>query len=71
MKIDSDGNLYLLRTGRASTSSRPDARSLGAILTPEVVANFTWGDDDFISLFLTASTSLYRVRTKTPGVALF
>jgi gluconolactonase len=41
------------------------------IQTPEVVANFTWGDDDFRSIFLTASTSLYRVRTKTPGVALF
>jgi gluconolactonase len=49
----------------------PNARSLGVIQTPEVVANFTWGDDDFRSIFLTASTSLYRVRTKTPGVALF
>jgi len=25
------------------------------------------GDDDFRSLFITASTSLYRIRMKTPG----
>ena len=31
----------------------------------------TWGDADMLSLFVTASTSLYRLRTKTPGVPLF
>jgi gluconolactonase len=35
------------------------------------VANFTWGDEDMKSLFLTASGSLYRVRTRTPGIPLF
>jgi gluconolactonase len=70
MKLDRDGNLYCSGPGGLHVLS-PDARSLGVIQTPEVVANFTWGDDDFRSIFLTASTSLYRVRTKTPGVALF
>jgi gluconolactonase len=70
MKLDRDGNLYCCGPGGLHVLS-PDARSLGVIQTPEVVANFTWGDDDFRSIFLTASTSLYRVRTKTPGVALF
>ena len=49
----------------------PDATSLGVIRTPELCANFTWGDDDLCTLYMTASTSLYRVRTKVPGVALF
>ena len=70
MKLDRDGNLYCCGPGGLHLLS-PNARSLGVIQTPEVVANFTWGDDDFRSIFLTASTSLYRVRTKTPGVALF
>jgi gluconolactonase len=70
MKIDRDGNLYCCGPGGLHVFA-PDARALGVIETPEVVANFTWGDDDLRSIFLTASTSLYRARTKTPGVALF
>jgi gluconolactonase len=70
MKIDRDGNLYCCGPGGLHVFA-PDARALGVIETPEVIANFTWGDDDLKSLFLTASTSLYRTRTKTPGVALF
>jgi gluconolactonase len=70
MKIDRDGNLYCCGPGGLHVFS-PDARALGVIETPEVVANFTWGDDDLKSIFLTASTSLYRTRAKTPGVALF
>ena len=70
MKIDRDGNLYCCGPGGLHVFT-PDARCLGVIRVPEVVANFTWGDDDLRSIFLTASTSLYRVRTMTPGVALF
>lgn len=70
MKIDSAGNLYCCGPGGLHVFA-PDARCLGVIRTPEVVANFTWGEDDMKSLFLTASHSLYRVRTKTPGMPLF
>jgi gluconolactonase len=48
----------------------PDGQSLGVIKMPEQTANFTWGDDDMMSIFLTAS-SLYQVRTRTPGIRLF
>jgi gluconolactonase len=34
---------------------------------PEAAANFDWGDADKRSLFITASTSLYRVRVGVPG----
>ena len=73
MKIDSAGNLYVCDCrdqGRIHVFA-PDARPLGAIVTPETVANFTWGDDDLKTLYITAATSLYRAHTNTPGVALF
>jgi len=47
----------------------PDATSLGIIKVPEYIANFCWGDDDLKSLFITASSSVYRIRRNTPGVA--
>jgi gluconolactonase len=70
MKIDQDGNLYCCGPGGLHVFS-PDALSLGVILIPEPAANFTWGEDDLLSIFVTASTSLYRVRTRTPGIAAF
>lgn len=66
MKIDGAGNLYC--TGPGGVHVFDDrANLLGVIRVPEVVANFNWGDDDLRSLFLTASTSLYRVRVRVPG----
>lgn len=70
MKVDRDDNLYCTGPGGIHVFS-PEAVSLGVIRTPEVTANFTWGDDDMGSIFLAASTSLYRIRVRTPGVALF
>ncbi len=70
MKVDRDDNVYCCGPGGVHVLS-PDGQALGVIRTPEVVANFAWGDPDMLSLFLTASTSLYRVRTRTPGVPLF
>lgn len=43
------------------------AHLLGIIHVPERPANFAWGDDDHCSLFVTATTSLYRLRTRLPG----
>jgi gluconolactonase len=70
MKIDSAANLYCCGPGGIHVFDT-DARLLGVIETPEVVANFTWGDADLQSLFVTASTSLYRLRVQVPGIALF
>jgi gluconolactonase len=66
MKLDREGNLYCTGPGGVHVFA-PDATCLGVIGLPEVVANFTWGDDDLCSLFLTASTSLYRIPVKVPG----
>jgi gluconolactonase len=70
MKIDSSGNVYCCGPGGLHVFDA-EANCLGVIRLPEVVANFTWGEDDNRSLLLTASTSLYRVRTRTPGRPLF
>jgi gluconolactonase len=44
---------------------------MGIIGMPEPAANFAFGDDDLRSLFVTASTSLYRLRVRVPGLRLF
>ena len=66
MKIDSAGNIYCCGPGGIHVFA-PDAACLGVIRTPETAANFCFGDDDLRSLYVTASTSLYRVRVATPG----
>jgi gluconolactonase len=66
MKIDSAGNVYCCGPGGIHVFDR-GAVCLGVIRTPEVAANFAFGDDDLRSLFITASTSLYRIRVKLPG----
>ena len=66
MKIDSGGNLYCCGPGGIHVFD-PNATCLGVIHVPEGVANFTWGDDGLRSLFITASTSLYRIKVQVPG----
>lgn len=66
MKLDRDGNLYCTGPGGVHVFG-PDGRCLGVILTPERPTNMAWGDDDLRTLYITAQTSLYRVRLRTPG----
>jgi gluconolactonase len=67
MKIDSAGNVYCCGPGGIHVFA-PDATCLGVIRVPEYTANFCFGDDDRRSLYVTASTSIYRLRVATPGV---
>lgn len=70
MKIDSKGNLYTTGPGGIHVFA-PDATDLGVIGLPEGPANFTWGDADLRTLYVTATSSLYRVRVNVPGRKLF
>jgi gluconolactonase len=70
MKFDSVGNLYCTGPGGVHVFD-PEARALGVIQVPQVTANLAFGDEDLRGLFLTASTSLYRVRVKVPGQKAF
>ncbi|MCY4082534.1 MAG: SMP-30/gluconolactonase/LRE family protein [Caldilineaceae bacterium] len=67
MKINVEGTLFV--TGATGIwVFEPDGACLGVIVTPERPANCAWGDDDRQSLYITARTSLFRVRTKVPGL---
>lgn len=70
MKFDSAGNLFSTAQGGIHIFLA-DGICLGRILIPEQAANFTWGDDDLQSLYITASTSIYRLRVNVAGNALF
>jgi gluconolactonase len=69
MKIDSEGNLYCCGPGGIHVLDR-FGTDLGVIRVPCPAANFTWGEEDLKSLFITATDTLYRVRVQVPGQAL-
>ena len=67
MKVDEAGHLYVAgATG--IWVFEPDGELLGVIVTPERPANCAWGDVDRKSLYITARTSLFRIRVKIPGL---
>jgi gluconolactonase len=70
MKLDIVGNVYCCGPGGIHIFGA-DATCLGVIRMSEYVANFCWGDGDYRSLYITASTSLYRIRTRIPGRPVF
>ncbi len=66
MKVDVEGRVYCTGPGGTWVFA-PDGRRLGIIRTPEVPANVAFGGPDLRTLFLTARTSIYALRTKVPG----
>ncbi|MEO0563773.1 MAG: SMP-30/gluconolactonase/LRE family protein, partial [Chloroflexota bacterium] len=70
MKVDSAGNVWCCAQGGVHVFA-PDATCLGVLRIPEHATNFCWGDDDLQTLYITASTRLYRVRVKVPGRLAF
>ena len=66
MKTDSAGNIYVTGPGGVWVLD-PSGAHVGTVEVPEVVANLNWGGPGWSTLFLTASTSLYRVRTNAVG----
>jgi sugar lactone lactonase YvrE len=67
MKVDSEGNIYCTGPGGVWIFNTA-GRLLGRIVMPEVTANLAWGDADLSTLYLTGSTSLYRLRLSVPGL---
>ena len=66
MKLDERGNVYV--TGPDGVWVFDAAgEHLGTIEVPESVGNVNWGEDDWSSLFIAASSSIYRVRMKVGG----
>ena len=69
MKVDIHGNVYCTGSGGVWVIS-PSGEPLGVVETPEVSSNVAWGDADFKTLYITAQTSVYKVRTTTGGAPL-
>jgi len=66
IRVDKKGNLYGSGPGGAWIIS-PAGKHLGTIKIPEVVSNIAWSDSGS-TLYITASTSIYRVKLSIPGV---
>ena len=67
MTIDNEGNVYL--TGGGVMVFDKSGKRIGSIAVPERwTANVCFGGADMQRLFITASTGLYAVRTRTKGV---
>jgi gluconolactonase len=65
MKVDSQGNVYATGPGGVWIFS-PEGKHLGTIQPSETPANCNWGDDGR-TLYITAQTSLYRIRLAVAG----
>jgi gluconolactonase len=66
IKVDRRGNLFV--TGpKGVWVWDAEGNHLGTISMPEQPANLTWGDKDYRTLYITATTSIYRLRMKTEG----
>ena len=67
LKVDLEGNVYSTGPGGVWILS-PDGKVLGKISVPETATNLAWGESDRKTLYITGSTSLYRIRLKIAGV---
>ena len=66
MKVDEKGNIFV--TGpKGIWVWDPNGNHLGTIAMPEQPANLAWGGADLRTLYITATTSVYRLDTKTKG----
>ena len=67
MKLDEAGNLFCTGPGGVWVI---DSRGnhLGMILIPEIPSNCAWGDEDRRTLYITARTSVYRIRVNASGI---
>jgi gluconolactonase len=66
IKVDKEGNLYV--TGpKGIWVWDAQGHHLGTIAMPEQPANLAWGDADYSKLYITATTSVYRLPTKAHG----
>lgn len=66
IKVDEQGNLFI--TGpKGVWVWDAGGKHIGTIVVPEQPANLAWGDSDYQTLYITATTSVYRLRLKARG----
>jgi gluconolactonase len=67
IKVDRAGNVYACGPGGIWIVS-PHGEALGLLELPEAPHNLAWGGADARTLYVTAMTSVYRIRLGIPGV---
>jgi gluconolactonase len=67
LKVDVEGNIYACGPGGIWILS-PSGEQLGLLKLPEDPHNLTWGDADGRALYVTALTSVYRMRLQIEGI---
>jgi len=67
LKVDTAGNVYVCGPGGIWVLS-PRGEHLGILRVPESPHNLAWGGEDARTLYITALTSIYRIRLAVPGV---
>ena len=66
IRVDRQGNLYV--TGpKGIWVWNPAGHHLGTIVIPEQPANLAWGDSDYSTFYITATTSVYKLHTRAHG----
>ena len=66
VKVDVAGNVYACGPGGVWVLA-PDGSLIRLIELPEAPHNLAFGGDDARTLYITAETSVYRMRLETPG----
>jgi gluconolactonase len=66
IKLDSKGNLYVTGPGGIWIWDS-QGRHLGTIVMPEQPANLAWGGPQLRTLYITATTSVYKLETSARG----
>lgn len=67
MKVDRDGNVFCTGPGGIWVFD-PRGACIGVLRGPEQPANLAFGDRDLRTLYITARTSIYSLRTRVPGL---
>jgi gluconolactonase len=67
MKVDTQGNIYASGPGGVWVIS-PSGKHLGTILTDKNTANLAWGGDDGMTLYVTATDSVFSIHLNVKGL---
>ena len=69
MKVDVLGNIYSAAPGGVLIMT-PEGKVLGTLLIPEKTSNVAWAGSESKTLYITASSKLYRVKLNIAGAPL-
>jgi gluconolactonase len=69
IKVDEKGNLYVAVKGLNIYS--PDGKLTGTLSLADTPSNLAFGDPDFETLFMTAKSSVYRIRLDVKGAVQY